>query len=349
MQARRSAPLTSICIPTYNGAHYLGEAIESALAQTTSDWELLIVDDGSTDDTLELVDRFAESDRRIRAVRNERNVGLAGNWNRCLELARGDWVKFLFQDDLLEPSCLEELLKRAESDHSLFVACYRDFLFDPDTDDQLREYYLQHRGLVADWLAARTFTPEAFAALVSTLPPRNPIGEPTCTLLHSSLVSEVGGFDPGFIHLCDAEYWVRAGLRYGVSVVPRPLAKFRVHPASATANNLTSRQFAAQSLDPLLLMCKYLFDVRFELLREVAAESRRMDELESRFWDICHHARQFAIEQQQHGLEGPLSEWNALARHYPMIERIPLGQVVRRKLRALRTRVLGASPASESN
>src|SRR5438045_2978412 len=101
-------PRVSICVPTYNGARWIGEAIESALGQTFGEFELLIVDDASTDDTLERVRRV--SDPRIRIERNERNLGLVGNWNQCVRLARGEFVKFLFQDDLLYPTCLERML-----------------------------------------------------------------------------------------------------------------------------------------------------------------------------------------------------------------------------------------------
>ena len=81
------APRVSICIPTYKGERTLGAAIESVLAQTLTDFELVVIDDQSPDGTRELVAGFA--DVRIRYFRNETNLGPEGNWNRCLVEAEG--------------------------------------------------------------------------------------------------------------------------------------------------------------------------------------------------------------------------------------------------------------------
>lgn len=97
----------SICVPTYNGSAHLHQTIESARTQTFGDFELLIVDDDSSDDTFAIAAEFARIDSRIRVHRNSQRLGLAGNWNRCLELASGEWIKFLFQDDYLNHSDLQ--------------------------------------------------------------------------------------------------------------------------------------------------------------------------------------------------------------------------------------------------
>ena len=100
------APTVSVCIPAYNAARFIGEAIGSVLAQTCRDFELVVVDDASADDTVDVVRRF--SDPRLRLLRNARNLGLAGNWNRATSEARGRYVKLLCQDDLLRPDCLAD-------------------------------------------------------------------------------------------------------------------------------------------------------------------------------------------------------------------------------------------------
>ena len=88
----------TVAIPTYNRAHYLPEAIESVLAQTFQDFELLILDNASTDNTPELVKSF--KDERIRYVRNQTNIGMFGNCNKALELARGEYVIIFHDDDI---------------------------------------------------------------------------------------------------------------------------------------------------------------------------------------------------------------------------------------------------------
>src|SRR5262245_47649967 len=90
-------PRISVCIPTYNTARYLPEAIESVLAQTYDDFELVICDNASTDATPQLCRRY--DDPRVRYVRFDELVNQGNNWNRCLRLARGDYIALLHADD----------------------------------------------------------------------------------------------------------------------------------------------------------------------------------------------------------------------------------------------------------
>jgi glycosyltransferase involved in cell wall biosynthesis len=115
-------PLVSVCIPTYNGAKYLKECLDSVLAQTFTDFEVLIVDDKSSDETLSIAQEYATYDPRFRVIQNECNLGLVGNWNRCVELAQGEWIKFIFQDDLIEPACLERMLAVRKSESAITAA-----------------------------------------------------------------------------------------------------------------------------------------------------------------------------------------------------------------------------------
>ena len=97
--------LTTICIPAYNQEAFIGECIRSALEQSHPNLDILVVDDCSTDRTLEIARSFR--DRRLTVLRNDSNLGLAGNWNRVVHLARGDYVKLLCGDDVLYPYCVE--------------------------------------------------------------------------------------------------------------------------------------------------------------------------------------------------------------------------------------------------
>ncbi|HIJ77231.1 MAG TPA: glycosyltransferase family 2 protein, partial [Deltaproteobacteria bacterium] len=94
------APKISVCIPTYNYAHYIAPAIESVLNQRLTDFELIILDDCSKDNTEEAVSRFL-NDKRVLFEKNERNLGLVANWNKCISMARGEYIKFVFADDML--------------------------------------------------------------------------------------------------------------------------------------------------------------------------------------------------------------------------------------------------------
>ncbi len=99
-----STPRVSVCIPTFNRAGYLAEAMASVLAQTYGDFELIISDNASTDNTGEVAASF--NDSRVRYYRNPVNIGMAPNYNRCLELARGEYIAFVCDDDLWLPDFL---------------------------------------------------------------------------------------------------------------------------------------------------------------------------------------------------------------------------------------------------
>lgn len=257
-----SLPQVSVCLPTYNGADFLSECIESILSQSCGDFELLIVDDQSTDETVTLIQDYARRDPRIRVLINPQNLGLVGNWNRCLELAQGHWIKFVFQDDLIAPTCLEELLSAVENDTDGVICCYRDFIFEDGVSQIDQDRYRGNGTLIDEFASGHDFrvSPESYARAVASMltsaPPllvSNFLGEPTVTLLRRDLCYRFGAFNPHLIQVCDVEYWNRLGIYTGVVYVPQILASFRVHASATTYRNRSKRQFRTQHLDPLLL------------------------------------------------------------------------------------------------
>ena len=117
--------LVSIIMPSYNTAKYIAETVQSVLAQTYQDWELIIVDDCSTDDTDEVVKPFL-SDSRIRYLKNEKNSGAAVSRNRALREAKGKWIAFLDSDDLWMPEKLEKQIAFMEENGYHFS--YTDYM-----------------------------------------------------------------------------------------------------------------------------------------------------------------------------------------------------------------------------
>jgi glycosyltransferase involved in cell wall biosynthesis len=117
----QSHPLVSIGLPVYNGSKYIKEAIESILAQTFEDFELVIVDNCSTDDTYQICQSY-RSDSRVRVLRNEKNLGAARNANRCVDEARGTYFKWAHYDDLIAPTFLERCVEILESDPEVVLA-----------------------------------------------------------------------------------------------------------------------------------------------------------------------------------------------------------------------------------
>ena len=103
-------PLVSVCIPTYNRAEFLEETIESVLAQTFTDYEIVISDNCSTDNTEEVVQKYVANGHNIRYQRSDETVVACSNINRSLLLAEGKYIKLLFSDDKLAPACLEKFV-----------------------------------------------------------------------------------------------------------------------------------------------------------------------------------------------------------------------------------------------
>lgn len=123
-------PLVSVLIPTYNGEDFIAEAVGSVLAQTLSDFELLVGDDGSRDATVEIVRAITEGDPRVQVLVYDRNIGSFNSVNHLYGLARGRYVKYLLQDDLLAPTALETLVAALEADPRLVLATSRRALID---------------------------------------------------------------------------------------------------------------------------------------------------------------------------------------------------------------------------
>ncbi len=104
-------PLISIIMPTFNYSSYIGEAIDSVLKQTYSNWELIIVNDGSTDDTEKIVKKYLKKDKRIRYYKNEKNIGVAKSRQKGLDNSKGKFIGHLDSDDLLYPTAIDDLVE----------------------------------------------------------------------------------------------------------------------------------------------------------------------------------------------------------------------------------------------
>jgi WS/DGAT/MGAT family acyltransferase len=114
-------PLVSMCVPAFNAARWIREALESALGQTYDRFELLVADNASTDETVEIARSF--DDPRVRVETRTTTIGPVQNHNRAIRLSRGAFVKFLHADDLLRPTCLEEMVELALEDDRIGLVC----------------------------------------------------------------------------------------------------------------------------------------------------------------------------------------------------------------------------------
>ncbi|MBC7389197.1 MAG: glycosyltransferase family 2 protein [Opitutaceae bacterium] len=262
-------PLISICIPTYNGAEYLSQAIESALRQTFKDVEILIVDDCSTDNTLELAQKFAQGDPRVKVFKNEQNLGLVGNWNKCVTMAQGTWIKFLFQDDYLAPTCLEEMMK--SSANQMLVIANRSYVFEKGISKKDKmDYRKLERQFNFSTICkgVSQLNSEHFSKIIARYPGINIWGEPTSMLIHKDAFEKLGYFNALFKQTCDYEFWTRIGTNQGVSLVHQNLIYFRVHGKSTTMSNHEVKSYFVHFYDFFALIDKYCNAPEYENYRK---------------------------------------------------------------------------------
>ena len=150
-----SIPRVSVSLPVFNGEQFVAHAIQSVLDQDFADFELIITDNQSTDRTEDICRGFAEQDRRVRYVRNERNLGAGGNFNRGFELARGEFFKWIAHDDLISPSYLRLGVERLEQDPAATVAYGNLTLIDSsghliDAEGSLDKRYREANRILPD-------------------------------------------------------------------------------------------------------------------------------------------------------------------------------------------------------
>ncbi|MBE6761265.1 MAG: glycosyltransferase family 2 protein [Ruminococcaceae bacterium] len=122
METNKADSITVI-MPAYNAEKTIGEAVKSVIAQTVTDWELIVIDDGSTDNTATILTELASADSRIRFLQNEKNSGVSFTRNRAVELADGKWIAFLDSDDKWLPEKLEKQLGLLKK-YPEMVVCY---------------------------------------------------------------------------------------------------------------------------------------------------------------------------------------------------------------------------------
>jgi glycosyltransferase involved in cell wall biosynthesis len=251
-------PTFSVIVPAYNAADTVADAIGSVLNQTVADFEIIVVDDGSTDSTSAEIERFAD-DPRVRHLR-QRNAGLSATRNRALQAARGRYASFLDADDLLLPQYLEamgETLARAP------VAAFADcdfWILDDDTGD------------ISTWALGRLRLPDDPDELTRKLLRRNVLHYGATVRM--DILREVGCFDARLRACEDIELWLRiAAHGYVASRAPGRLSVWRSRGGSLS----TQAVLMTTSLCEVYRLVAEEYDVG-EDIRELARARRRAEE-----------------------------------------------------------------------
>lgn len=201
----------SIVLPTYNGSKYIKESIESIINQTYDDWELIIVDDCSTDGTLEIVQGYAESDTRIQIIHNERNQKLPKSLNIGFEHAEGEFLTWTSDDNCYLENALEKM-HRYLCENTVQMVCAN-----MDIINESGEKTGKAVSYDADWIYCN-----------------NCVG--ACFMYERRVLDEIGGYDPEKFLIEDYDYWMRILNRYGgIGHINETLYLYRYHPECLTA------------------------------------------------------------------------------------------------------------------
>jgi glycosyltransferase involved in cell wall biosynthesis len=216
----------SVCMPNYNGARYLPEAIESVLKQRYSDFEFLIIDDCSTDGSLEIINKYAKKDPRIVVRVNDVNVGQTKNLNLCLKHARGEYIKFVFSDDVLNSSeVIERMVDILDANDDVALVSSARYLIDENSTI---------RGILSEY--KEDFEDDGKTVITDCLfSQKNKVGEPTVAMFRKAYAAR--GFREQFTVNLDWEMWLHILEQGNFVYISEPLCSFRMHANSQTALN----------------------------------------------------------------------------------------------------------------
>jgi O-antigen biosynthesis protein len=203
-------PKVSVIIPTYNQAHYLPFTLNGIIAQTFKDFELIVVNDGSTDQTCEVLDLYQQ--KIDLTVINQENKGLPEALNAGFAVATGKYYTWTSSDNITLPHMLEELNRALDSCPDIGVV-YADWFFIDDLGKIISEYktldFDRHLLLYHNFVHC-------------------------CFLFRKGCMEQVGGYDPDYVYAEDWEFWIRVSRHFRMRHVHKTLYKFRIHPESMT-------------------------------------------------------------------------------------------------------------------
>lgn len=218
-------PAVSVVIPAYNAAWCVGRAVESVLAQTFRDFEVLVVDDGSTDDTAQVLSRFGAPVKVI----GKRNGGLSSARNAGIAAARGEMVAFLDADDWWQPAKLERQVELMRSRPEIGFCSTEATVVDP-------EGHVLNAWRTAPWQGS--FLVHLFRAHGDVA------GSGSAVVARRALLAQVGGFDESLRSLEDIDMWMRLAAAAEYAYIEEPLAVILKRPGSMSRNREVMRASA---------------------------------------------------------------------------------------------------------
>jgi glycosyltransferase involved in cell wall biosynthesis len=226
MNEMKQDTLVSICIPCYNAAPYIGNTLQSVLAQTYTHLEIIVCDDQSKDNTIEVVRKI--NDPRISIYVNEKNLGSSGNYNQTLLYATGKFVKLLCADDLITPDCIEKQVRAFEENKGkniVLVTAEKRIINENGKFLFVKKF--PGKGVIEGKKAVRK----------SVRYGTNIIGEPGLPLMKTEIIQQTSGVtdDKYFTYCNDFDLYCKILLHGNLFVIKEPLFSFRIVSTSTTS------------------------------------------------------------------------------------------------------------------
>lgn len=212
-------PLVSICIPNYNNAKYLDACIQSAIDQTYDNIEIILVDDGSTDDSLSIANKYEDE---IKIIRYLKNVGQPKATNMCIHYSRGKYLVILHSDDMLLPNMVEKLVPILEDNDNVGMAVGERILTDENNNNKKIPPFYNTSCIVPGIEQARVFMMTSFL--------------PCQVLVRKQVIEMICGVDERHISNLDGLLWFKCCLVSDMAYIQDEVCIYRIHPEQTTAN-----------------------------------------------------------------------------------------------------------------
>jgi glycosyltransferase involved in cell wall biosynthesis len=218
-------PIVTVIMPVYNGSSYLESAIQSIRKQSYKDWELIIINDGSTDDTKLIVNRFIALDSRIKMVNNRRNLGIACSLNKGIRLAKGRYIARQDADDISQPNRLSKQVSflNNNNDYGLVSSLF---------------IVMSEAGQPIKITALPLDDYEIKLSLLFY----NPIAHGSVMIRNSVLKQHNLDYDPNDLHCEDYGLWIKLSMHTKIKILPTPLYTWRLTSAGVTSRNLSAME-----------------------------------------------------------------------------------------------------------
>ncbi len=215
----------TVCIPVYNGEQYIKNTLDSVLAQSYRNIEIIVIDNCSTDHTCEIVASY--DDGRITLIQNKENLGMVGNFNECLRHTDHPYLQILCADDYLEPECIAKKVAALENNPTCAIASSAASI----ANSEGKTVFVRH-GFKGDRvIPGREMLEKSFCS-------HNLFGEPTNNLIRTSCIEKAGRFSEKLYYAVDWEYWMRLCTAGDVCYLDEPLARFYLRKTSESSKLL---------------------------------------------------------------------------------------------------------------